>query len=145
MSLGRQRNDQHHQQHKHDIDQRRRVDFGHRLAFAAIASVPVPVIGPPVRPAPLATFVTVPPELVSLSTPSANPAGTPLRPDHGAALLIVQEGKYWHGVAARAQEQIDVGGFQARPEVDETGDIGGGIADAVGLFRARMAGDPAGA
>ena len=53
----------------------------------AIAIVPVAVIGPPVSPAPLVTLVTVPPELVSLSTPSANPAGTPLKPDHGAALL----------------------------------------------------------
>src|SRR5262245_12046612 len=49
----------------------------------ATATVPLPVMGPPVRPAPVATAVTVPP--LSLSTLSAKPAGLPVTPAQGAA------------------------------------------------------------
>ena len=51
-----------------------------------MAMVPLPVIGPPLRPVPVATLVTVP--TPASSTLSAKPAGTPLNPDHGAALLV---------------------------------------------------------
>lgn len=50
----------------------------------AMPRVPLPVIVPPDRPVPATTLVTVPP--LSLSMPSAKPAGTPVRPDQGAAL-----------------------------------------------------------
>jgi len=49
--------------------------------------VPLPVMVPPDRPVPATTLVTVPP--LSLSMPSASPAGTPVRPDQGAALAAV--------------------------------------------------------
>ena len=54
--------------------------------------VPVPVIGPPVRPAPVATSVTVPPklgaELVSVIVP---PKGTLPPPDNPDPAVIVTE------------------------------------------------------
>ena len=55
--------------------------------------VPLEVIGPPVRPVPVATLVTVPP--LSLSMPSANPAGVPVRPDHGAVAAVVAVVAVW--------------------------------------------------
>ena len=45
-------------------------------------TVPLPVIGPPVNPAPVATLVTVPPELVELRVPA-----TKLMPDPIMTLL----------------------------------------------------------